>query len=1159
MSLPTDITLDDKYDRERGRVLLTGTQALVRLPLMQSARDAGAGLHTAGYISGYRGSPLGGYDLQLGAAGARLAARHIRFAPGVNEDLAATAIWGTQQVGLLPGAKYDGVFAIWYGKGPGVDRSGDPIKHANRMGTAPHGGVLVLFGDDHPGKSSTISHQSEQALAANGVPVLYPATVQEFLDLGLHGFALSRYAGVWVGFKCVNETVEASATVEVDPARVDCRVPAGEAPPGGVHARFGFDPLGDEVRLMRYKLPRAQAYARANGLDRVSHGTPRRGGLGIVAAGKSWLDAAAALAALGLDEPRLDALGISLYKPALIWPLDPAGLAAFARGQRELLIVEEKAAFLEAQAAHALYNLPDGERPRLTGKRDEAGATLLPADVVLEPLEIARIIGLRLVALALADEALRSRLAAIVARLAEARALPADLGQRTPYFCSGCPHNTSTRVPAGSVAFAGIGCHTMAIYMNRSTLPPTQMGGEGMTWAGMAPFTERLHAFQNLGDGTYFHSGLLAIRAAVVAGVSITYKILYNDAVAMTGGQPVEGHLSVAEITHQLRAERVGRIAVVSDAPAKYGRAADFAAGVTVHDRDGLDALQRELSAVPGVSVIVYDQVCAAEKRRRRKRGRMADPTRRVLINPLVCEGCGDCSVQSNCVSVEPLETEFGRKRAIDQSSCNKDYSCIKGFCPAFVTVDGAELRKPEPARLDAGTFAALPEPPAVDGGRAVSVLVTGIGGTGVVTVGAVLAMAAHLEGRSASVYDMTGLAQKGGAVLSHVKIAPASAPPAAPRVGLAEADVVIGCDLVVSASPEVLRAIDPGRTRLALNTHLVPTAVFQLNPDVDFHARDLFARLMALTGAEHAACVDATGAARALLGDTVGANLFMVGIALQRGWLPLGRASLERAIELNGAAVALNQRALALGRLAVANPGRFAALLATLGVRPATPPGTSLEVRERFLAGYQDAAYAARYRAFVERVGAAEAGRTPGRGELAAAVTRCYFRLLAYKDEYEVARLHAGAEFRDLLAATFGGRYRLRFHLAPPGLARRDPATGVPRKMSFGGWLLPVFGILARLRILRGTPFDPFGYSAERRLERRLIADYERLVDELLAGLTPERHALAVEIASLPEQIRGYGHVKARHLAAAEQRRTELLERFRRTGESSGAVDRAA
>jgi indolepyruvate ferredoxin oxidoreductase len=1155
MSEPSDVTLDDKYDRERGRVLLSGTQALVRLPLDQRRRDLAAGHHTAGYVSGYRGSPLGGYDQQLLAAGARLAAHHVRFAPGVNEDLAATAIWGTQQLGLLPGAKYDGVFALWYGKGPGVDRSGDPIKHANRMGTAPLGGVLVLFGDDHPGKSSTISHQSEQALAASGLPVLYPATVQEFLDLGLHGFALSRHAGTWVGFKCVNETVEATATVEVGPERLECRDPGGEPPPGGVHARYAWDPMSDEIRLARVKLPRAQAYVRENRLDRVTHGSARPGGLGIIAAGKTWLDVSAALVALGLDEPRLAAFGISVYKPALIWPLEPVALAAFARGQRELLVIEEKAAFLEPQVAHALYNLPDHERPRLSGKHDADGAPLLPADVVLEPLAVARAIGARLAATGLGDAALAERAAAIGARLAEVAARAPASGQRLPYFCSGCPHNTSTRVPEGSVAFAGIGCHTMAMFMNRATLAPTQMGGEGLTWVGLAPFTSQTHAFQNLGDGTYFHSGLLAIRAAVAANVNITYKLLYNDAVAMTGGQPVEGHLSVAEITRQLRAERVATIAVVADDPAKYGRAPGFAPGVTLHERHELDAVQRRLREVPGVTALIYDQVCAAEKRRRRKRGRLADPDRRVLINPLVCEGCGDCSARSNCVSVLPLETEFGRKRAIDQSSCNKDYSCVDGFCPAFVTVEGAALQRADASALDATLALALPEPAPPSPSTTAALLVTGIGGTGVVTVGAVLAMAAHLEGRAATVYDMTGLAQKGGAVLSHVKIGPAGGAPVPPRVGLGEADLLLACDLVAAASAEVLGAIARGRTRLALNTHLVPTAAFQLNPDADFRAGEAVARLTAAVGETAAGLVDATRAARELLGDTVGANLFLVGYALQRGWLPVGRAALERAIELNGAAVPLNRRALALGRLAAADPERFAALGAPAAVAAESP----LEQRARFLAGYQDAAYADRYRALVERVAAAERERTPGRTALTDAVTRYYFKLLAYKDEYEVARLHTGAEFRALLAATFRGDYRLRYHLAPPGLTRRDPVRGEPRKIAVGRWLTPVLAALAALRFLRGTPFDPFGWRAERRTERRLIADYERLVAELVAGLDPGRHALAVELASLPERIRGYGHVKARHLEQVRERERALLARWREPVPAGAPVDRAA
>jgi indolepyruvate ferredoxin oxidoreductase len=1139
--------LEDKYARSSGRVFLSGTQALVRLPLMQRARDAAAGLNTAGYISGYRGSPLGGYDLQLQAAAERLEAANVRFVPGVNEDLAATAIWGTQQVPLLPGAKVDGVFAIWYGKGPGVDRSGDPIKHANRMGTSTHGGVLVAFGDDHHGKSSTISHQSEQALAANGVPVLYPANVQEYLDLGLHGFALSRYSGLWIGLKCVNETVEATATVAVDAGRIAVETPpTGELPPGGINARIAFDPMGDEVRLTRFKLPLAQAYVRANRLDRVTHGAPEAaGGLGIVAPGKTWLDVVAALEALGLEGSRLAAVGVALYKPALIWPLEPEALTRFARGREEILFIEEKAAFIERQAAHVLFNLPDGERPRITGKHDAAGGALVAADVVLEPLELARIIGARLRALGRVDASLEARLTRLEERLAAATSRQGAGGGRTPYFCSGCPHNTSTKVPEGSLALAGIGCHTMAIYMDRNTLPPTQMGGEGMTWAGIAPFTQQAHAFQNLGDGTYFHSGLLAVRAAVAANVNLTYKILYNDAVAMTGGQMVEGHLSVAEITHQLRAERVGRIAVVSDDTEKYGSSPGFAQGVTIHDRADLDAVQRELRAVEGVSALVYDQVCAAEKRRRRKRGRMADPSRRVLINPLVCEGCGDCSSAANCVSIQPLETEFGRKRAIDQSSCNKDYSCTNGFCPSFVSVEGAALKKPAARSFDAASIGALPEPARAPDAPCVNVLVTGIGGTGVVTVGAVLGMAAHLEGKAASVFDMTGLAQKGGAVLSHVKIAARPEDIAAPRIGLGEADVVLGCDLIVAAGGEARRALEPGRTRAVLNTHVVPTAVFQLKPDVDFHAPEMLAAIEAIVGRDSVARVDATAVALKLLGDTLGANMFVVGYALQRGWLPLGVESIERAIDLNGAAVAFNRRALALGRLAAADPARVAALVDGDAPAPAKGEGgldAMVATRAAFLTDYQDAAYAERYRALVGQARAAEERATPGGTALAQTVARYYFKLLAYKDEYEVARLQSAAAFHERIRETFEGPYRLKFHLAPPGLARGEK----PRKREFGGWVLPVFRVLARLKFLRGTAFDPFGRSRERQTERRLIAEYEALIAEICTDLTRERLTLALELAGVPEQIRGYGYVKERHLRAAKATEAALLVRWR-------------
>ncbi len=1152
------VTLEDRYVRESGTVLLTGTQTLVRLLIEQHRRDAAAGLDTAGFVSGYRGSPLGGLDMQLWRERERLCAERIHFEPGVNEDLAATAVWGSQQVPLLPQANAVGVFALWYGKGPGVDRAGDAIKHGNRQGTSRYGGVLVVFGDDHPGKSSTISHQSEQALAANGVPVLYPASVQEYLDLGLHGYALSRHSGTWVGLKCVNETVETTSVVDVAPGRVLCRVPPSSPDDSDdIHGRFAYDPLGDEQRHVRQRLPRVHAYVRENALDRVTHGGSADGGaavLGIVAAGKSWLDVIEALGALGLDAARLATLGIAVYKPALIWPLEPDALTDLAKSCAELLFVEEKAAFLESQAAHHLYNLAANLRPRVVGKHDECGAPLLPSDVPLDPLEVARVIGLRLRRLGKSDASLEERLKCIERDLLEARARVAGPTARTPYFCSGCPHNSSTRVPEGSLAMAGIGCHTMAIGMNRRTLPPTQMGGEGLNWVGIAPFTGLRHVFQNLGDGTYFHSGLLAIRGAVAAGANITYKILINDAVAMTGGQPVEGHLSVAEITHQLRAERVERIAVISDDVAKYGPTPRFAPGVTVHHRSALDVVQRELREARGVSALLYDQTCAAEKRRRRKRGRLPIPERRMLINELVCEGCGDCSTASNCVSIEPQETEFGRKRVIDQSSCNQDYSCADGFCPAFVSVRGASLRRETPTDIEAA-LVDLPDPQPFAGAPRLSVLISGIGGTGVVTVGAVLAMAAHLEGLAASVFDMTGLAQKGGAVLSHLKFAPRPAEIAAPRVGMLAADVILGCDLVVTASPEVLRSMNPGHTRLVVNSHLVPTAAFQVNPDIDFHAAELHQSIERALGSRESQRIDFTLAATTLLGDVVAVNLLLVGFALQRGWLPVGVPAVERAIELNGTAIELNHRALKLGRLAAHAPERLAQLIQeAAAARCVTsvlkiPDGEGatearIQVREAFLAEYQDQAYAQRYRSLVDRVAAQERAVAPGSKVLTDAVARGYFKLLAYKDEYEVARLHT-TKLVGQLDATFSGALKLSFHLAPPGIARPDPQTGQIRKIELGPWILRVFRLLAKFQFLRGTAFDPFGYTAERKMERRLISEYEELVEHVTQTLRPERLDLAVELARLPDGVRGFGHVKDRHVAAVKKREAELRQQW--------------
>ena len=1167
MNAPADLlkaSLEDKYTVERGRVFLTGTQALIRVLMLQRDRDRRAGLNTAGFVSGYRGSPLGGLDQALWRARPHLEAHHIRFQPGVNEDLAATAVWGTQQLNLFPKARYDGVFGMWYGKGPGVDRCGDVFKHANAAGTAEHGGVLVLAGDDHAAKSSTLPHQSEHIFKACLIPHLNPASVQDYLDLGLHGYAMSRFSGCWVAFKCVTDVVESGASVVVDPDRVEVRIPADFAvPPGGLNLRWPDGILEQEARILDYKVYAALAYARANGLDRVVWDSPRAR-LGIVTTGKSFGDVTQALADLGIDERIARDIGLRLYKVALSWPLEPQGARRFAEGLEEILVVEEKRQVIEYQIKEELYNWKANVRaPRVVGKFDDngewsraegqpAGKWLLPAHYEHSPAMVARVIAQRLEKLSMTaalGSQFRERLAFLEFK-EKALAKPRVSAVRQPYFCSGCPHNTSTRVPEGSRATAGIGCHFMAVWMNRNTATFTHMGGEGAAWIGQAPFTAEKHIFANLGDGTYFHSGLLAIRAAVAAKVNMTYKILYNDAVAMTGGQRHDGPLDPAMISRQIAAEGVKPIVVVTDEPDKYPASAAWANGVTVRHRDELDRVQRELRELPGVSAIIYDQTCASEKRRRRKRNEYPDPAKRVVINERVCEGCGDCSVKSNCLSVEPLETEHGRKRTINQSSCNKDFSCLKGFCPSFVTVEGGRLRKGKSSVRAEAEMPALPSPAAASLASPYGILVTGIGGTGVITIGQIVGMAAHLEGKGASVLDMSGLAQKYGAVMSHVQVAARPEEVRATRLDTGGAHLVLGCDLVVTASAEALAKMRPSATRALVNASVTPTAEFVRNPSWRLPGGDLQSDIADACGEGQASFVPATELASALMGDAIATNMFMLGYAYQKGWLPLSGESLERAIELNGVAVEFNKKSFAWGRHAAADLER---------VRRAAMPADVIPMQERFsrnldellerrvkeLADYQDAAYAARYRSLVERVRERE-GERAGTSKLAEAVARSYYRLLAYKDEYEVARLHGDGALEKKIAAMFEGDYRVAFHLAPPLFARRDPLTGEPRKMRFGAWMLPLFRLLKHLKGLRGTRLDPFGHTAERRMERSLIAEYEQTIEELLERLSAQNHALAVQIASLPEEMRGFGHIKQRNVAAAREKRKQLLEQWR-------------
>lgn len=1169
------VTLDDKYSLDHGRAFMSGVQALVKLPMLQHQRDALQGKNTAGFISGYRGSPLGGYDQALQKAEPFLKQQNIVFQPGVNEELAATALWGTQQLGFAPEGsnKFDGVFGIWYGKGPGVDRCSDVFKHANMAGTTPWGGVIAVAGDDHISKSSTAAHQSDHIFKACGLPVFFPATVQDILDLGIHAIAMSRFSGVWAGMKTIQEIVESSATAEIDPNRVQIVVPEFDMPPGGVHIRWPDAALDQEARLFDYKWYAALAYIRANKLNHNTIAGPNDR-FGVIASGKAYNDTRQALLDLGLDDATCQRIGLRLHKVAVVWPLEAQTTREFATGLREILVVEEKRQVIEYQLKEELYNWRGDVRPNVLGKFDEVEGDftggewsmpnpsahhLLRANADLNPAIIARAIAKRLRKLGVPEDVqarIDAQLAILTAQEQSMQTLltkGVDGAERQPWFCSGCPHNTSTKVPEGSRAMAGIGCHFMTIWMDRSTTGFTQMGGEGVPWVGQQPFSNDQHMFANLGDGTYFHSGILAIRQSIAAGVNITYKILYNDAVAMTGGQQVgerpEGH-SVEQIAQSMRAEGAVKITIVTDEPEKYDGITDLPSGIEVQHRDRLDAVQREFREIKGTTVIIYDQTCATEKRRRRKRGTMVEPTERVIINELVCEGCGDCGVQSNCLSVEPLETEFGRKRTINQSSCNKDFSCVKGFCPSFVTVDGGKLRKKgQGADKPAWTGGDVPEPALHRlGEQAWGVIVAGVGGTGVITIGQLLGMAAHMEGKGIVTQDAAGLAQKGGATWSHVLIAASQDDIRTTRVGSASADLVIGCDPLVAANKETWQRLRAGRSHVALNANATPTAAFVTNADWQNPAQACVDTLVSNLGAEVVGVVDAETAASKLMGDSIYTNPMMLGYAWQRGWVPLALPSLMRAIELNGVQVANNKTAFEWGRRAAHDPKAFASLLDVSGgaqviqFKPRETVATVIERRVAFLTDYQNAAYAAEYQRFVERVRKVEAEL--GKSDLTMAVARNLFKLMAYKDEYEVARLHSDKAFHERIASQFEGDFTLRVHLAPPLLAKKND-KGELIKKAYGPFMFTAFGWLAKLKGLRGTALDVFGYSEERRTERALIAEYQSSIEVLLEDLDAGNLGLAVEIARVPDQIKGFGHVKNRNLAAARSRWHELQARW--------------
>ncbi|BDD92025.1 2-oxoacid ferredoxin oxidoreductase [Pandoraea sp. NE5] len=1165
-----DYQLSDALAASRGQIFLTGTQALVRILLMQHQLDAARGLNTAGFISGYRGSPLGGVDQQLWKAKKLLDAANVKFLPAINEELGGTAVMGTQRVEADPERTVEGVFGMWYGKGPGVDRAGDALKHGNAYGASRHGGVVVVAGDDHGCVSSSMPHQSDFTMMSWSMPVLNPADIGELVEFGLYGYALSRFSGAWAGLKAISETVESRGTVDLDKIRTDWVEPSDYvAPAGGLHNRWPDLPsLALEARLAD-KLDAVRAFSRVNSIDKWIAPSPDAD-IGIVTCGKAHLDLMETLRRLDITVDDLAAAGVRIYKVGLSFPLDMSRLDTFVAGLKEILVIEEKGPVVEQQIKQYLYNRTTGTRPSVLGKTDAEGRVLLSALGELRP---SRVLPVFAEWLAKHRPALdrRERVVDLVAHDILSNA--ADGVRRVPYFCSGCPHNTSTKVPEGSIAQAGIGCHFMASWMDRDTTGLIQMGGEGVDWAAHSHFTKRAHVFQNLGDGTYFHSGLLAIRQAVASKANITYKILYNDAVAMTGGQPVDGSISVPQIARQVEAEGIAKLVVVSDEPEKYiGHEGQFPKGTTFHHRSELDAVQRELREIAGTTVLIYDQTCAAEKRRRRKKNEFPNPDRRLFINEAVCEGCGDCGVASNCLSVEPVETALGRKRRIDQSSCNKDFSCVNGFCPSFVSVKGAQLKKALAAAFDQAAFEgrlnALPQPSALAGDAPFDIMVTGVGGTGVVTIGALITMAAHLEGKSASVLDFMGFAQKGGAVLSFVRFANTPQALNQVRIDTQQADVLLACDMVVGASADALQTVRRDRTRVVVNTHAIPNATFVQNPDANLHADALLEKMRHAAGSDKLDACDAQALAQRFLGDTMGANIIMLGFAWQLGLVPVSLHALQRAIELNNVAVPMNQLALAIGRLAAGDPTALTQTTAKATPVPVHAPVADdmtfdelVAHRVTLLTQYQSAAYAAQFAAFVKQVADAETRVAGAPGRLSRAVAQQLSRLMAYKDEYEVARLYAQTAFADALGETFEGKpgrdFRVEFHMAPPLIARGKDGA-VPKKVTIGPWLWPVLRGMAKLRGLRGGALDVFGYTLERRMERQLIADYRTTLERALAGLSADTLADVIALAEAPAKIRGYGHVKLANLAMVKRVEATIAARLNVTPATSDAVEQA-
>ena len=1140
---PLNITysLDDKYSLDKGRVFLTGTQALVRLPIIQRKIDTNIGINSAGYISGYTGSPLGGYDHALNQASDFLKNNHIVFQPGINEDLAATALHGSQQTTLVEKPKYDGVFGIWYGKGPGVDRSGDALKHGNYAGTSKYGGVLALAGDDHGAKSSTTAHQSDHAFIHFGMPILNPSTVQDYLDFGILGFAMSRYSGCWVGFKCVTDTVESAASVDISLDRFkpiipkDCSI--GDE---NIHIQWGFAPAASEPRLYKVRLPAAQAFARANSIDKVIFKDKKK--LAIITSGKAYLDVRQALDELGLDDKECKKIGVSLYKVGMVWPLEDQKILDFVEGHKEVLVIEEKRAIVEDQLTKYLYNKKN--RPNIVGKNDENGDYLVPSEGELSPSLVALIIAKRIINLSLKVD-LSEKVKKIEDFLESINQSPGSNLFRLPSFCAGCPHNTSTKVPEDSFAFGGIGCHGMATFMpERHTYNLGQMGGEGVMWTGIAPFTETDHIFQNLGDGTYYHSGILALRSAVASGANVTYKILVNDAIAMTGGQEITGKVRIDDLTWQVHSEGAKKVVVVTDYPDKYPKNTSFAPGVEVFQRDKLDEVQKNLREIKGVTVILYDQYCATELRRRRKRGLVEEPKKKIFINPLVCEGCGDCGVESNCIAIEPLETKFGRKRQINQSACNKDFSCTKGYCPSFLTITGGKLKQKSKSSDKSYDHSRinLPTPLSPDMDKPFNILITGIGGSGVITLGAILGTAAHLEGKGSSTLDVAGLAQRNGPVTSHLRVANSQNELHATRIASGSADLIIGCDIVVTTGIEAMSKISPGRTNMIINNHVAPTSTFASDPDLDLSSARMIKGLKDVGSEELMHFINASRFSTSLMGNAIGANLFLVGYAIQKGLFPISLKAIERAIELNGVSIEMNKESIYWGRLAAIDIKKVEQVaysdtdinedLEELSLK------SIIKDRSKFLTSYQDLKYANKYNSFLNKIINVDNLISNDRNEFSIAVAKNYFKLMSYKDEYEVARLHTGKEIKEYLDDKLEGDYTIEYSLAPPVFGGRNKTTGKYPKRKLPSFTYYIFNVLKYFKFLRGTSFDIFGLSKHRKIERQLIVEYEQMITKILNNINNDNYDVAIKIASLPQQIKGYDVIKELNIE-----KTKILE----------------